>query len=220
MTRNLIKGLALATLAIFGAASGAMAQRNPVGEKCDYQLDRNAQRTSNLIQSGSLAAEITMRKPDAEGGPAYEAKIDYMFRITLIGNRSGTEYVDAPEAFFTEEFLQELRRTGHFESPQFKIDHEGFADANTLDGHHFPNCDKLKIYDIDQGSHSPLVEIARAMVKNSVAPEDVTTDEQIQDLVLHAHIYYGVPVLGAVKLDVSGKYSGINIKAGADIKTP
>ena len=220
MKKNFVQGLAIATFAVFGAASGAMAQRNPVGEKCDYQLDRNAQRTSNLIQSGSLAAEITMRKPDAEGGPAYETKIDYMFRITLIGNRSGTEYVDAPESFFTEEFLQELRRTGHFESPQFKIDHQGFADATTLDGHRFPNCDKLKIYDIDQGDRSALVEFARAMVRNSVAEENLTTEETIEDLVLHAHVFYGVPVLGAVKLDVSGKYSGINIKAGADYKTP
>lgn len=216
MKTILTKVATTAAFMVFGTT--AFADRNPVGEKADYMLDRNAQRTSNLIQSGTLAAEITGRNPDAEGGPVYNAKIDYSFRITLIGNRSGTELVDAPADFFTEEFLMELRRTGHYESPQFKIDHEGFADATTLDGHRFPHCDKLKIYDIDQGSHSPLLDMARAMVRSANAGQ--TTDNTIQDLVLRAHISYGVPVLGAVKLDVSGKYSDINIKAGADYKTP
>ncbi len=217
MNRILSKGIITAAIGLF--ATAALADRNPVGEMADYQLDRNAARTSNLIQSGTLKAQVTQLKPDAEGGPVYEAKIDYSFRITLIGNRSGTEFVNAPTTFFTEEFLQELRQTKHYESPQFKIDHLGYADATTLDGHSFPNCDKLKIYDIDQGDRSPLVQMARDMVR-SATPEGDTTDDTIQDLVLNAHIYYGVPVLGAVKLDVSGKYSGINIKAGADYKTP
>lgn len=217
MKRILSKGIIMAAIGLF--ATAAFADRNPVGEMADYQLDRNPSRTSNLIQSGTLKAQVTQMKTTDDGSTVYEAKIDYSFRITLIGNRSGTEFVDAPTSFFTEEFLQELRQTKHYESPQFKIDHLGFADVTTLDGHRFPNCDKLKIYDIDQGNRSPLVQLARDLVR-SAAPESATTDDTIEDLVLNTHIYYGVPVLGAVKLDVSGKYSGINIKAGADYKTP
>ena len=41
---------------------------------------------------------------------------------------------------------------------------------------------------------------------------------QIEDLKLAAHVFTGLPVLGAVKLDLSGTAQGMKIKAGFDYK--
>jgi hypothetical protein len=165
-----VRRACLAASMTFLATTAMAGDRNPVGEKANYELDRNSSRTSSLIQSGSLSAEVTQHLPDADGGAAYEAKIDYQFRITLVGNRSGTEYVNAPEEYFTEQFLIDLRANGHYESPQFKIDHEGYANARTLDGRTYENCDKVKIYDIDQGYQSTFVDLARALVISTLGP--------------------------------------------------
>ncbi len=51
------------------------------------------------------------------------------------------------------------------------------------------------------------------------AKSEIGTEEDVEDLQIRAAIFAGVPVLGAVKLDVSGIVSGFSFKAGADIKT-
>jgi hypothetical protein len=194
--------------------SGAAAayDRNPVGERADYELDRSAARTSSLIQDGTLSLYITQHLPDQQGGAAYETKLDYDFRLRYAGRQQGTKGMAVPFQFFTPEFMAELRRTGHYESASFKVDHLGYADARNLDGHLYENCDKIRIYDIED-LDAPFVQVAVGLLEAAVAAP-------IDDFVIVAHIKEGEPVLGAVKLDIAGKYSGLNVKAGADFRTP
>ena len=91
----------------------------------------------------------------------------------------------------TPEFLEELRQNGTYVGPDFKIDHLGYEDADNMDGAFYPHCDKLRIYDIPDSS-----------------PNDITDMEIIAD------VSYGIPVLGAVKMDITGKYRGQRIKVG------
>ncbi len=203
----------LAAFTVSSIAMGSVEDRDPVGESAYYKLDRTASRTSSLIQSGELTTHVTRALPDDGSGPAFEVNIDYTFRIQLLGTRTGTETVNVPAAYFTPEFMMNLRQTGHYESAKFKVDHEGYADAVTMDGHHYAHCDKVKIYDIQQGfDDGGVIAVAKSLLDVGGAGPD----DQIDNLVIHAQIFEGVPVLGAVKLDVSGRYSGMNVKAGAD----
>ena len=187
--------------------------RNPVGERADYQVDRDRARTSSMILGGSMVATVTRALPD-NTPPSYEVKIDYAFDIQWIGTRSGTEQEPIDAVYFTEGFLEQLRRDGYYESPQMKIRHLGFADARNMDGRLYQHCDKLLIYDIQQPAVSGLVRIAADLL----APG--ATLDQIENLEILAHVQYGVPVLGAAKLDASGDYDGMHIIAGGDYVAP
>jgi hypothetical protein len=194
------------------AGAAAAYDRNPVGERADYELDRNAGRTSSLIQNGTLALYITQHLPDQQGGAVYETKLDYDFRLRYAGRQQGRKGMSIPLDYFTPDFMADLRRTGHYESVSFKVDHLGYGDAQNLDGHRYENCDKIRIYDI-KDLDSPFVQVALELLEAAVA-------QPIDDLVIVAHIKDGEPVLGAVKLDIAGKYSGLSIKAGADFRQP
>jgi len=215
--------LLLGTL-VFGSA-GAFA-RNPVGETADYQLDRNSARTSSMIKSGTMDAKVIRELPDATDGPAFETAVSYDFEIQFMGNQSGTELVAVAEEFFTEEFLQQLRTNGTYESSEFKIRHEGYADARNLDGKFYPRCDKLLFYDINTSkmerlsASAPVVHMIVQLFNAAADAYRIDPNASIEDLKIRAHIFVGIPVLGAAKIDMSGKYSGVNIKAGADYISP
>lgn len=216
---NLLKTAALVTVVV---ASNIGYARNPVGERADYRLDRNSARTSSMIKSGTIQTRVTKEVPDASDGLAFETAISYDFDIQFVGRQQGTELVNVDEEFFTEEFLEKLRTDGTYESPDFKIKHEGFADARNLDGKFYPHCDKLLFYDIktERSVGHPLASSLANLLEvaaSSVRPDPNAT---IEDMKIRVHVSVGVPVLGAVKLDMSGKYSGMAVKAGADYIAP
>jgi len=191
-------------------------RRDPLGEVADYKVDRASARTSSMIQSGTMKAAVFGFHPDHADGPSYSVKIDYTLRIQFVGNRSGTEFVTAPESYFTPQFMQDLRANGEFISDSFKVQHLGFSDARTLDGGFYPNCDKVRIYDI-QTVENGLIRFAGQLLQSS---DDHEPNVGFEDLVIVAHIKEGLPVLGAAKIDVSGKYEGARVKAGADYERP
>jgi len=208
-------------------AGGSMAYgRNPVGEVADYRLDRNSARTSSMIKSGTMQTKVTKELPDAADGPAFEVALSYDFDVQFVGHQQGTELVDVADEFFTEEFLQKLRTDGAYESPEFKIKHQGYADARNLDGKFYPHCDKLLFYDVKTdketvaGNSAPLVRMAVQLLDSAADAYDVDPNATIEDLKILAHVFVGIPVLGAAKIDMSGKYSGMSIKAGADYIAP
>ena len=45
-------------------------------------------------------------------------------------------------------------------------------------------------------------------------------EETIEDMVIVAHVAENVPVLGAVKIDMSGVYQGMDVKVGGDYFAP
>ena len=186
--------------------------RDPSGERADYAVDRSSSRTSSLIRSGTMTAVVTRSLPDASP-PAYEVKIDYRFQLQVFGSRSGSQTEPFEDAFFTPDFLEQLRATGSYESDSFRIQHLGFEDAHTMDGHDYPNCDLIRIYDIRQLAASPLLRVASRLLAPSLRSGD-----HLDNMEIRAHVSFGLPVLGAVKLDITGDYRGQRVKAGADYK--
>lgn len=73
------------------------------------------------------------------------------------------------------------------------------------------------LYDFKDASTLALHSALSDFLLSIVGP---SPQSEIQNLKVLAHIYPGIPVLSAVQIDISGKYEGMNIKAGADYKTP
>jgi hypothetical protein len=179
-----------------------------------------------MIKSGTMQTKVNKELPDAADGPAFEVALSYDFDVQFAGHQQGTELVAVADEFFTEEFLVKLRTDGAYESPDFKIKHQGYADARNLDGKFYPHCDKLLFYDVKtdkesvDGNSAPLVRMAVKIMNAAADAYSVDPDATIEDLKILAHVFVGVPVLGAAKIDMSGKYSGMSIKAGADYIAP
>ncbi len=183
--------------------------RDPMGEQAFYDLDKS--RSHNMIKSGNFDGRITAFHPDAEEGAAYELTLKYKFDIQWIGVKEGEEKLEIPVEYFSPEFMENLRQTGAFESEKFKVKHEGFATTTTQNGETYENCDKILIYDVDQ-SEAP--DFALLMV----GFDQLTSEGEIENLEIRAHIYPNVQVLGAVKIDVEGDSSGMHVFAGADLE--
>lgn len=208
--RRTLLSLGFVSVCVAGPAIADTAARDPSGEMADYMLDKDAARTSSVVQSGMLSGRIVEPLTDAGDGPGYLLAIDYTLKI-FGSTYQGSECVEVPSLYFSPDFMVKLRETKHYETAKFKVDHKGFGNAHTLDGHDYPNADRIFIYDIttsDCGSESKL-------------PWDLPRlASEIEDLTIAGYIYQGIPVLGAVKVDIAGKYSGLKIRAGADYKTP
>lgn len=184
-----------------------------LGETADYIVDKDPKRTSGMIKKGSFNAVVSNFVQQTVSAPAsYEVSLNYNLNISIVGNQQGSQKALLEEKFFTEEFLEDLRKNGTYEGPNFKAKHLGYANAKTLDGNYYPNCDRVLLYDLKQ---TPTAEFFSEMLATA---HDLTRD-QIENLQVVAHIYPGIPVLGGAKIDVSGKYSGMNVKMGADYQS-
>ena len=190
-------------------ATTAWAQRNPVGEKAHYQIDTNRARTSGVVRNGTVDATV-----ESESETGFSVKIDYDINVVLQGRQQGSQALEVPKDFFTPAFLIGLRERGTYVSEQFKVKHEGYADAANMDGHRYAHCDKLKIYDIKTEQDFWAVELLAAAGDAQSYSGDAPSP--IQDLIINVMVFEGVPVLGGVKIDMAGKYNGMNVKVGAD----
>lgn len=189
----------------------------PLGQIARYQVDHDSSRTSSMIQDGTVVAAVTEYNEKAQGGPAYQVTVDYDFHILLAGDQHGTQNTWLDAQYFTQAFLDKLRKDGQYSGPNFKATHQGYEDATNLDGHFYPHCDKVLLYDLKQrGQQSPFAFFEEIL--ELAAPSEERGD--IQNLHALAHIYPGIPVLGAVKLDLSGVYNGLPVKAGGDYQAP
>lgn len=192
--------------------------RNPVGEQANYDLVKGS-RTTGLIKKGTFDSEIVEFKPEAEKGPAYVAKLKYDLKVTFVGRHQGEQNIDVPVEFFTQEFVERLRKEKTIETPKFKVDHLGFEDAETKFGLRYENCDKIKIYDVQMEGQKFLSHFARALASGA-NPFIEIQNSQIEDLEIIALRTNGIPVLGAAKIDIKGKAKGYRFKAGFDYKDP
>jgi len=206
--------IALFLFSIF--SQNALAQRDPISEKAQYKVDLDRRRTSSMIKGGSFDALVAGASVSVEN--SYQVDLNYKFRIFLQGTTEGTEQIDIDAEYFTEEFLVSLRDQQEYQGQKFKVRHLGFGDARNLDGGYYPNCDILLFYDIDtsQSSYFEYLFKKIAIEQLKKSGTEVSLNGEIEDLKVKAYIKYGVPVLGAVKLDVSGLYNGMSVKAGAD----
>ena len=201
-------------------ALNAATAGGPLGEKANYQLDRAFARTSAAVTAGSGVASVSKYLPNHENGPHYTITLDYNVSINLYGDHKGSTSWDFPEEFFTPQFMEKLRKTGHYNTKDYKINYEGKADAKTLDGTTYKNCDKILIYDISvAGKSSWESMVAQAA---GISADDIEYyGTSVENVKIRGHLYYpGVPVLAAVKLDLSATVDNVPVRAGFDYKRP
>lgn len=187
-------------------ATTSMGSKDPIGETANYKLDKDPKRTSSMINSGKMKVTVA-KAQEMASGPGYVIDIDYVFNVNFLGNQTGAEYVTVEKEFFTEEFIVNLREKKHYEGAYYKADHVGYADAKTMEGKLYKNCDKVLLYDM-KSAPKFLVDLFA----------DITDGERakIQNMKALVHVYPGIPAMGGAKIDVTGKSSGQNVKVGAD----
>jgi hypothetical protein len=181
-----------------------------VGQTANYQLDKNPKRTMSMIKSGTVKTSILGFLETTPQGPAYDVEVSYKMNVAMMGLKEGNQKKAFEREFFAPEFLENLRKNGSYEGKYFKAKHQGYADAKNLDGKFYPHCDRVFIYDIQE---PPIFADILAV------PLEIDRGK-LEDVKVLAHIYPGIPVLGAVKIDLTGKYSGMSVKAGGDYFTP
>ena len=203
------------------ALSNSDELRNPVGETALYKLDNNGSRTTGMIKKGTFHAKVLKFNPNSADGPAYKTRLKYDMKISWVGRKTGTKDVEVPQRYFMPEFMQELRTKKKMSFPQFKVAHQGRATVKTKEGKRYRNCDKVLIYDIDTGNGFAPNEFSQLLEQSVLQVMQVTgaVREEVQNLRILAHVKKGVPVLGAVKIDISGTARGFNFKAGFDYST-
>ena len=177
-----------------------------VGQTADYILDKDPKRTMSMIKSGTVKATIRNFLPASQ---RYEVDIAYKMNVSLMGIYEGSQSNPFEKEFFTPEFLENLRKNGFYNGAYFKAKHRGYADTKTLNGKFYKHCDVVFLYDLQEPP--PLLD--------GIA-DILGIRGGMQDMTALVHIYPGIPVLGAVKIDVAGKYSGMKIKAGGDYVGP
>lgn len=213
MFRELV--VAAAVVLSVGFTPNKALPRDPLGEAAQYQLDRNGARTTSMIQSGTASTTVSEFQPNNTNGPSYRIDLEYDLSVQFYGRQKGLEKLLFPQEFFDEAFMEQLRGTGYYESPNFKLRHQGMGDARTLDGGVYPNCDKILMYDVvfpDSKGFEALIYAAAGIDPNS------DSKPGIENLKINAYLFHGIPALGAVKLDISGVVQGMNIKIGFDYK--
>ncbi|MCX6118596.1 MAG: hypothetical protein NT027_13720 [Proteobacteria bacterium] len=214
-----IQAMFISMVSAFVFANGLFAEevRNPLGEKADFQLDRDKARTTSLITKGSVNSVVDKYFPDHERGPSYNVRISYDLTVRFSGRKQGVINMLFPDEYFTPLFMEDLRKNGSYVSPDYHIKWEGRANVKTLDGGVYPQTDIIYITDIVLPSR--FEEELAQIVWDANGPENVFESDRyraIEDIKMRAYIFPGIPALGAVKVDIAGKTSGVNAKAGFD----
>lgn len=210
-------------LAFMMVSYDSLLARDPMGELANYSLDRSQSRTSNVIKSGKLKIEVGSHIPDHEAGDVYLAGFEFKLRVAMAGNQNGTETVLVDKLYFGQDFWTQLRRDKIVETASFKAKHAGFGNATDLSGQTYNHCDIVDFYDIETEGHSFLATIAWSLAQQLeqqglMSKDEFEGDSYIENMQFHTYICQGVPSLGAVKIDVTGKTRGFNYKLGFDYK--
>ncbi len=171
--------------------------RNPVGEKANFVLVKG--RSDGIIDSGSIKSQvlISQSKPDTE----FNVSLSYFFQTHFSGDRRGTMVIPLKKEFFAPEFLENLRKTGKYEDDRFKAEYLGTLNKFTTlagKGTTYENVDEIRLYDID----------------SSLSP-----NQKFEDMEIHALVKEGIPVLGAISLDIKGTDTdglSIRVRVGTD----
>ena len=217
---------ALVASAVSFLLSANLFARNPQGEQAGYKLDRNRDRTSSMIMKGKLDFSVGALHTVA-GKDAYQSSLTYDLQILMAGKQKGTKSIDIPSDYFSPEFLQHLRDAGQVDEGSFKLKYLGKADVVTQTGARYPNCDKILAFDIKMEKDSDFNTILNRTLARAYWVEETTESYvpeedilSVQDVQVVLHVSSEIPVLGAARIDISGKTRGMDLKAGFDYVAP
>ena len=184
---------------------GSFEQRETkVGDKANYKVDTDSARTCQLVRGGKYVLEVTKILPD-QSPSAYEIRVDYDLKLAPpLGRTIGVKNTQLPTEYFTIDLWNRVRKGGEYVGQGFKMKHEGYVDALMPDGHIYEHCDKVYIYDMED-----------------ITIETTTGTYILKNATIHALVREEIPVLGAVKMDISGNIDGFDFTMGLDyVPTP
>ncbi len=199
------------------AILAANGDESPLGERADYELDKDPARTSSMILSGSAAGTIDKHVPNHPQGPSYNAALSYDMTVRIYGRYQGVTNLPFVEEFFTPQFMIDLRESRYYEVDAYKMRHDGRATVKTIAGVTYKDCDSIYMYDITP-EYKRQWEILLVRAAGVDPDEFFASGRSIENLVIRGYIYPGIKALGTVKLDISGKVKGIAVKIGLDLK--
>lgn len=210
----------LLTCFVFLSSIVLAEARNPVGEKALYKLDRKRSRTSSLISRGTLALEFRSFHPEVGELGAFRGNLSYDLKVRFVGNQAGSQNFEVPYNFVQPEFLERLRVEKDMEiKNSFKVKHLGKGTVTNRDGGHYPNCDKILVYDINMNQANSIAQVlyetigaVGKAVSNKVDNERI----DIRDPEIVLHLSSKVPAGNAAKIDLKGIVRGFKVRAGFD----
>jgi hypothetical protein len=173
-----------------------------------YRVVKDSKRTSGIIHSGMLRVDVERRTSDS-----LPTTVTYRLQVKFYGDFAGKQSIMIPKEYFTKAFLQELRVSKVFKGENFTVKHMGFGKTKDYHGKIYENCDLLYFFDIKTvGRH-----YYKYPTRHRNGGRVIRINQEIKNPRILAHIKYGLPVIGAVSLDMKGKFMGINGKIGADL---
>jgi hypothetical protein len=209
-------GVVLLSIHGFSSLAIGAEDRNPLGESAPYELDKGNGRTSAMVISGQSSATVDSYFEDSPIGPGYSVLLSYDFQAYVQGRVQGDMRFNFPESFFTPQFMIDFRRTKYFETPDYKMRHEGRGDAKTLNGQFYRECDIVFTYDIKDPTFLASLRQLLAAAAGIDLRSEIFLSAKIDDVKIRSYVHPSVPALGAAKVDITGKVNGISVKAGLD----
>ena len=182
-----------ATLLVLAATAGYLTG-DPLHQKACYKLDRDPARTTQQLTGGHGEVTVDELTTAADGSKQYTVALRYNFDVALFGWQQGTMSFHVPAAYFTPAMLPQLRAGHALETPGFDLAWVDQGTVTTLDGVTATNADRVHV--------------------SNLVPLD--PDTNFSDLDMLAYLVTGVPSLGAIKIDMTGKMYGFPFKAGID----
>lgn len=173
---------------------------SPIGQTAHYSLVTGP-RTSPSIQSGSLTLTVT---GDSQTADSYDVKLDYDITAEFVGRQTGSQVAPVPKAFFTPQFMADLRAKGSFQSEGFLATYQGQHDV-TAAGVLYPQCDQVLITGVDQPQR-----LVAALEKSS---GHISSRQKLQMTISFSS---GIPVLGAAAVDIKANIGRSVINVGGD----
>jgi hypothetical protein len=209
-SKHLSKLIAVAILFSFQTFA---VDGDPQGENASYILNKDRERTSWLIKSGTGTALVGEKVDHEELGPCYEVSIEYEFDVRFIGKNKGTIGLLVPERVFLPTFYSQLREDQSYSFGSFDVEHLGVTDAKDADDNYYEICDEIKIFNIDK-DYQP-ISLNENNTKIIWFKSEGILNE-VENLEIKMRVDESLPVLGSVQIDVSGRAQGTNFKAGMD----
>lgn len=173
---------------------------DPLGEIADYTSVNDGQRTSSFISSGHIHTEVEDERLDEED---YLIKLQFSLN-TWFSTEVGTVKLGLPWDYYEEGFLDELAQSSEpYKTSEFSMKYIGRKDVKLVDGRKFAGTYLLKFYDIKK--------------KVTFERNGVSSEVELEGAEITVAVVVGMPVIGAVQIDIKGVYWGYDIVMGADL---
>jgi hypothetical protein len=180
---------------------------------------RRAARNTHAVLTKELRCDE--RSTTATATAFYPVTLEYDIRAVFAGRQKGKKLFNVPSEHFDASFMERLRREKLIDQGVFKIKHLGVENVKTIFNENYPACDKVLVYDFKWEKVPKFAELIHEMFEAVVEeqPGIHPMESSAKNVKLVLYIYkqgQELPVLGAVKVDLSGRVRGMDIQAGFD----